>query len=668
LARRLPFQEIGGNDLRVLWAIHTDQRPPKIKGCPPTLETIMTSCWDKDINIRPSMEEVVSRMSYLAKFFPGSQEPIRFLYSDAEGERVGSESLVSYDTAEQSLVSQSEVAVRHKADSLSVSGDNPEWLALAVNTSSFNQPNKQPLDITAVNLNNSFGLPHLDNFNKQGYWTPPEEEVEIPQLPQYDEILLRNAPPELLRGRLNDTKAWLNDSGSVEAPSDILVEHERVGQHRPPCQEFNKMNLLDVTEHDTSYLHTFSDGSQGSEGSRRSFYGGCGYSRDYFRNLSGDYLAPVGSLSKADLSGLSSPRNLLHPSGSPASEASKSPQRSPRSKRQGVLGFRSFQNPIGSVYHKPEETEWSWAGDSGAVLGQDRAEEDRAWAGRNLLPYETLWVRPGPGEGYYVANRSPPLYTSVRSPTNLTSLAPFLPRPAPSTQLYPVPRERSQAKPTSRPYSADVGRLLSVQENSEMGPEERERSSRGHRRSSSYGTTREMAAQLRYRDTARIRPTYSYSDLHSDLHFGSRNTMLDTACELLTPDLRPVPPQPNCHQSMQIYEEHRKMAAVYLKHQSDLAEQRQYKAQLADKIKENQEIINSRTPTAEDLKQYDRLKEEKEALLAFKGKLTEQLELIKEAQLKKSGSAHSSQNSNKNGGTEGWVLVNSKPPERKINS
>ena len=31
LARRLPFEEIGGNDLRVLWAIHTDQRPPMIK-------------------------------------------------------------------------------------------------------------------------------------------------------------------------------------------------------------------------------------------------------------------------------------------------------------------------------------------------------------------------------------------------------------------------------------------------------------------------------------------------------------------------------------------------------------------------------------------------------------------------------------------------------------
>ena len=360
------------------------------------------------------------------------------------------------------------------------------------------------------------------DFLLQGYWTPPEEEVEIPQLPQYDEMLLRNAPPELLRGRLKETKAWLNDSGSVGAPSDILVEHERVGRYYPPpCQEFNKMNLLDVAQPDSSYLHTFSDASQGSQGSRRSFYGGCGYSRDYFRNLSGDYLAPGGSPNKAGLSGLSSPRKLLHPSGSPASEASKSPQRSPRSQRQGMWGFRSFQNPIGSVYHNPEETEWSWAGRGGAEEGgpgQDRAEEDRAWAGRNLLPYESLWMRPGPGEGYYVSNRSPPLYTSVRSPTNLTSLAPFLPRPAPSQHLYPATRERSQAKPTSRPYSADVGRLLSVQENSELSPGERERPARGHRRSSSYGSTSEMAAQLNYQDTERVRPTYSYSDLHSDWH------------------------------------------------------------------------------------------------------------------------------------------------------
>ena len=130
-------------------------------------------------------------------------------------------------------------------------------------------------------------------------------------------------------------------------------------------------------------------------------YGGCGYSRDYFRNLTaGDYLRPSG-LSPAP--GSHSPR-LLHPTGSPASEASKSPQRSPRSQRgQPMWGFRSFQNPIGTVYHDPESTEWSWSGQPRA--GEDAAqqqpqqqppvseakEEERGqWSGRNLLPYETL--------------------------------------------------------------------------------------------------------------------------------------------------------------------------------------------------------------------------------------------------------------------------------------
>ena len=365
--------------------------------------------------------------------------------------------------------------------------------------------------------------------------------MEIPALPQYDELLLRNAPPELLRGRLKETNAWLNDSGSVGAPSDILVEHERGERgerggryYPPPLGEFNKLSLLDVAQPEPGYHHTYSEAGPGSQGSRRSFYGGCGYSREYFRNLSGDHLAPIGhpqtpggSPNKTGLSGLSSPRNLLHPSGSPASEASKSPQRSPRSQRQGMWNFRSFQNPIGSVYHNPEDTEWSWGGRGGGEeRGEDRAEEDRAWAGRNLQPYESLsgvWMRPG--DGYYVSNRSPPLYTSVRSPTNLTSLAPFLPRPGPSqhlppSHLYPAPpitrRDGPPAKPSSRPYSADVGRLLSVQENSELPAEERGGSSRskaGHRRSSSYGSTSEMAAQVRFPETERIRHGYSYSDI-----------------------------------------------------------------------------------------------------------------------------------------------------------
>ena len=53
------------------------------------------------------------------------------------------------------------------------------------------------------------------------------------------------------------------------------------------------------------------------------------------------------------------------------------------------------------------------------------------------------------------------------------------------------------------------------------------------------------------------------------------------------------------------------MAAEYLQQQSEMAELKQYKAKIADKIKENQEIIDAKTPTAEDMKQYNRLKDEK---------------------------------------------------------
>ena len=39
----------------------------------------MTKCWNKDISVRPSMEEVATQMSFLSQFFPGSTEPIKFL-------------------------------------------------------------------------------------------------------------------------------------------------------------------------------------------------------------------------------------------------------------------------------------------------------------------------------------------------------------------------------------------------------------------------------------------------------------------------------------------------------------------------------------------------------------------------------------------------------------
>jgi len=151
------------------------------------------------------------------------------------------------------------------------------------------------------------------------------------------------------------------------------------------------------------------------------------------------------------------------------------------------------------------------------------------------------------------------------------------------------------------------------------------------------------------------------SDRSSARFLIGRNSVLDTACDLLAPELRPVAPQPNCPQSMKIYEDHRNMAAEFVRMQTEMTELQQYKAQLAEQIKENQEMVEMKGPSLEEEREVNRLKEEKDALLAFREKLGEQLSMIEEAQLKKAGSAHSSQGSNK---SNGWVVVNSKPPER----
>ena len=52
--------------------------------------------------------------------------------------------------------------------------------------------------------------------------------------------------------------------------------------------------------------------------------------------------------------------------------------------------------------------------------------------------------------------------------------------------------------------------------------------------------------------------------------FYDHEALLDQAVDMLDPDLRPVPPQPNCPDSMQIYHNHRQMAADFVKFQNDL--------------------------------------------------------------------------------------------------
>merc|ERR1712141_100001 len=63
---------------------------------------------------------------------------------------------------------------------------------------------------------------------------------------------------------------------------------------------------------------------------------------------------------------------------------------------------------------------------------------------------------------------------------------------------------------------------------------------------------------------------------------------LDHAVELLDPDLKPVPPQPNCPESMQVYEDHRLMAADYLAMQKELDDMRNIKADLEEKLRQSE--------------------------------------------------------------------------------
>lgn len=86
LTRRKPFDEIGGPAFRIMWAVHSGQRPPLIEGCPKALENLMTRCWSKDPQKRPSMSEIEERLEQLFQFFGnGADEPIINSSSDTYG-------------------------------------------------------------------------------------------------------------------------------------------------------------------------------------------------------------------------------------------------------------------------------------------------------------------------------------------------------------------------------------------------------------------------------------------------------------------------------------------------------------------------------------------------------------------------------------------------------
>ncbi|KAK3741813.1 hypothetical protein QZH41_010450, partial [Actinostola sp. cb2023] len=79
ITRRRPFEDMAGSPaFRIMWAVHGGQRPPLIKNIPKPIENLMTSCWGKDPQRRPSFSQIVVFLSHLMKFFPGADTCLVF--------------------------------------------------------------------------------------------------------------------------------------------------------------------------------------------------------------------------------------------------------------------------------------------------------------------------------------------------------------------------------------------------------------------------------------------------------------------------------------------------------------------------------------------------------------------------------------------------------------
>ncbi|KAJ8712393.1 hypothetical protein PYW07_005235 [Mythimna separata] len=97
LSRRKPFEE-GGSAFRIMWAVHTGQRPNLIEGCPEPIEQLMTQCWHKVPAERPSMAKVCDIMSALCEYFPGADTPINYDDCEDDDTECSEDEYMQYDT------------------------------------------------------------------------------------------------------------------------------------------------------------------------------------------------------------------------------------------------------------------------------------------------------------------------------------------------------------------------------------------------------------------------------------------------------------------------------------------------------------------------------------------------------------------------------------------
>merc|ERR1719273_818883 len=158
--------------------------------------------------------------------------------------------------------------------------------------------------------------------------------------------------------------------------------------------------------------------------------------------------------------------------------------------------------------------------------------------------------------------------------------------------------------------------------------------------------------------------------MYSPYYYG-HEAYLDHAVEMLEPDLKPIPPQPNCPESMQVYEEHRLMAANYLEVQKQQDDMKSIINQLEDELQRSEmemEKVAAETDN-EEAKKFVQLQKEKDSLQKLRDNLSTQLKMIKTAQEGQQNQDQGSGNVERTPPTtnldEDWVLVHGSASSKK---
>ncbi|KAF7997695.1 hypothetical protein HCN44_008868 [Aphidius gifuensis] len=130
LTRQKPFDDIGGSAYRIMWAVHTGQRPPLIEGCPKPIEYLITRCWAKEPEQRPSMNEIVRIMINLSELFNCDLEPVEYTPSSSINVEYINDNNETND------------------DTINITWDTSNSQFNGDNSASYNQFNQNQLDIS----------------------------------------------------------------------------------------------------------------------------------------------------------------------------------------------------------------------------------------------------------------------------------------------------------------------------------------------------------------------------------------------------------------------------------------------------------------------------------------------------------------------------------------